>query len=201
MNKGRVEFMFRLRERNKVRVDYFERQPHRQQGAGQGHGLRQSDLRRRPAGDAELSTGDSSPSPTPTRSSATSASRSARGSRCYFLQLEAIMQQTRRSRSACARRSPPRRRSRRCRWISPGASPAAGPLTGHGAYLKAIVNELRRLVRGRTPRHPVPLEPELRRSGSATLTSRLADARSGGSFPGAARPSIKGLEAFVRFSF
>ena len=82
LNKGRVEFMFRLRDRNKVRVDYFEAD----RSAAARCWPMTSFSTTRPFSPASAprarSTGSSSTSPTPTRSSATSTSRWAWGSRC-----------------------------------------------------------------------------------------------------------------------
>ena len=122
--------MFRLRERNKVRVDYFDADRCENKVLDQRHRLRQSDL----------------PSPgCATQSSfdwrqfdityTYSFIRNERfelgtGVALYFLQAGGDRAAEPAGRTSVRRRSPPRPRFRRWRWISPGASPAVGPLTG-----------------------------------------------------------------------
>jgi hypothetical protein len=199
LHKGRVEFMFRLRDRNKVRVDYFD-------ADRTGNVVLANDI---VFNDQTFVAG------LPTKSSfdwrqfdityTYSFIRNERfevgtGIGMYFLQLEAIMQQ-----------SPPFALGVR-QEVSAATPFPALPLdftwrissrwstTARIAYLKAIISGFNGWYEDAHMDVQYRWNPNFQIGLGYSLT-RASLTREGGSFPGQLGLNMKGFEGFVRFSF
>lgn len=199
LHKGRVEFMFRLRDRNKVRVDYFD-------ADRSGNKVLANDI---------VFNNQTFVAGLPTQSSfdwrqfdityTYSFIRNERfevgtGVALYFLQLEAIMQQ-----------NPPFALGVR-EEVSAATPFPALPLdltwrissrwaaTGRIAYLKAIVSGFNGWYEDAHMDVQYRWNPNFQIGLGYSLT-RASLTREGGSFPGQLGLNIKGLEGFARFSF
>jgi hypothetical protein len=196
LRQGRVEFMFRLRERSKVRVDYFE-------ADRSGSKLLANDI---VFGNETFAAGQLSQTSLDWRqfdiTYTYSLVRNDRfeigtGLGVYFLQVDAIGQVP----------------AQNQRQEVTGASPFPAPsldltwrissrwaATARGAYLKTALSGFRGWYADSHEDIQYRWNPNLA-IGLGYASIRTSLTRRGGSFPGAFAMSISGPEAFVRFSF
>ena len=196
LHQGRVEFMFRLRERSKVRVDYFE-------ADRSGSKLLANDI---VFGNQTFAAGQLTQTSLDWRqfdiSYTYSLVRNDRfeigmGFGVYFLQVDAIGQVP----------------AQNQRQEVTGASPFPAPsldltwrlssrwaATVRGAYLKTALSGFRGWYADSHEDIQYRWNPNLA-IGLGYASIRTSLTRHGGDFPGAFAMSISGPEAFVRFSF
>jgi hypothetical protein len=199
LNKGRVEFMFRLRDRNKVRVDYFEADRTGNTTLDQNIVFNNTVFH---AGVPTQSEFDWKQFDITYTYSFIRNNRFEVGTglALYFLQIDALMVQT-----------PPFERELR-QEVSAATPFPALPLdltwrvssrwsaTGRIAYLKAAVSGFH----GFYADSHADLQYRVNGNfvlGAGYTQTRASLARSSGSFPGTVNLSISGPEAFIRFSF
>jgi hypothetical protein len=196
LRQGRVEFMFRLRERSKVRVDYFE-------ADRSGNKLLANDV---VFSNQTFAAGQRAQTSLDWRqfdiTYTYSLVRNDRfevgtGLGIYFLQVDAIGQvpaQNQRQEVTAATPFPALPLDLTWRISSRWAA------TVRGAYLKATLSGFRGWYADSHEDIQYRWNPNLAVGlGYAAIRSSLT--RKGGSFPGAFAMSISGPEAFVRFSF
>jgi hypothetical protein len=191
---GRVEFMFRLRERNKVRVDTFE-------ANRTGNKVLTQDL---VFGNQTFTAGQLAHTELNWRQFAITYTYSlihndrfevGTGLACYFLQLD-ILSRVPGQREEVNAATPFPALPLDLSWVIS----RRWSLTGHGAYLRTNINEFHGWY------GDYHLDTQYRWNpnfvvGLGYTTIRSSLSRSGGSFPGAMDTSTHGLEAFLRFSF
>jgi len=196
LRQGRVEFMFRLRERSKVRVDYFE-------ADRSGSKLLANDI---VFGNQTFAGGQRTQTSLDWRqfdiTYTYSLVRNDRfevgtGVGIYFLQVDAIGQvpaQNQRQEVTAATPFPALPLDLTWRISSRWAA------TVRGAYLKATLSGFRGWYADSHEDIQYRWNPNLA-IGLGYAAIRTSLTRRGGSFPGAFAMSISGPEAFVRFSF
>jgi len=199
LHKGRVEFMFRLRDRNKVRVDYFEADRSGNKALSQDIAFNNLTFL---AGEAAHSSIDWKQFDITYTYSFIRNERFEVGSglALYFLQVDAILTQ-----------QPPFALQLR-QEVSAATPFPALPLdltwrissrwaaTARAAYLKATVSGFRGWYADLHEDLQYRWNPNFV-IGLGYTSTRAALTRNGGSFPGEINLSISGPEAFLRFSF
>ena len=196
LRQGRVEFMFRLRERSKVRVDYFE-------ADRSGSKVLANDI---VFGNQTFAGGQRTQTSLDWRQFAITYGYSlvrndrfevGTGLGIYFLQVDAIGQvpaQNQRQEVTAATPFPALPLDLTWRISSRWAA------TVRGAYLKATLSGFRGWYADSHEDIQYRWNPNLA-IGLGYAAIRTSLTRRGGSFPGAFAMSISGPEAFVRFSF
>jgi hypothetical protein len=196
LHQGRVEFMFRLRERSKVRVDYFE-------ADRSGSKALANDV---VFGNETFAAGQLSQTSLDWRQFDITYTYSlvrndrfevATGLGVYFLQVDAIGQvpaQNQRQEVSGASPFPVPTLDLTWRISSHWAA------TGSGAYLKSALNGVRGWYADVHEDIQYRWNPNFA-IGLGYASIRTSLNRRGGTFPGAFAMSISGPQAFVRFSF
>ena len=196
LRQGRVEFMFRLRERSKVRVDYFE-------ADRSGSKVLANDI---VFGNQTFAGGQRTQTSLDWRQFAITYGYSlvrndrfevGTGLGIYFLQVDAIGQvpaQNQRQEVTAATPFPALPLDLTWRISSRWAA------TVRGAYLKATLSGFRGWYADSHEDIQYRWNPNFA-IGLGYAAIRTSLTRGGGSFPGAFAMSISGPEAFVRFSF
>jgi hypothetical protein len=193
-NMGRVEFMFRMRERHKVRVDTFE-------GNRSGDKVLTQDL---VIGDSTFPAGQLTHTELNWRQFAITYTYSiihkehfelGTGLACYFFQID-MLNQTTGVREEVSAATPFPALPLDATWVIS----RRWSLNGHGAYLKVNHNDLGGWY------GDYHLDTQYRWNsnfvvGLGYTNIRTSISRVGGSFPGVVNATIGGPELFLRFSF
>lgn len=191
---GRVEFMFRLRERHKVRVDTYE-------ADRTGNVVLAQDL---VIGNTTFTAGQPTRTELNVRQFAITYTYSiihkehfelGTGLACYFMQID-MLTQAPGQREEVSAATPFPALPLDMTWVIS----RRWAVTGHGAYLKANVNDINGWYAD------YHLDTQYRWNpnfvvGLGYTNIRSSLSRVGGSFPGVVNSSTHGPEAFLRFSF